>query len=295
MIIGGNRGGLVKSFPHVPGVDMVAEVIASDSPTFALGTQVLLTGYRYGELFWGGYASYARAKKEHVVPLPKNLPATQGALLGTAGLTAMLAIQTLVGSGLSPQKKMPVVVTGATGGVGSWAVRMLAALGYTVVAVTRRPEQFAKALLSSGAHEVTATQDFNLLAKKPLATARFQGAIDTLGGTPLSSIIAQLRYGGAVACCGLVEGTSLQSTLFPLLLRGVRILGIDSVMASADMRHEAWHAIASLCADVSIGKNDEDVWEHSVTLDQIPAIARDMLSGKTHGRTLVTLADSLAE
>lgn len=282
MVLGG-IGRLVRTYPHVPGIDFAGVVETSDSPDFAPGDRVVLTGWRVGEARWGGYAERARVKSEWLVKLPDGLDAYQAMALGTAGFTAMLAIIELEGAGLSPDKG-EMLVTGANGGVGGVAISLLAALGYTVEAATGRPE-LADHLKSLGAAAIIPRSELAAAPERPLLSERWAGAVDAVGGSTLACMLPQMRYHGAVAACGLAGGAEFSTTVLPFLLRGVRLLGIDSVMCPADRRRAAWARLGK-----EMPKDRLDALTQVVALDALPELAGRILKGETRGRVVVDLA-----
>ncbi len=275
------KGGLVRSFPHVPGIDFAGTVEASADPRFRPGDQVVLTGWRVGETWWGGYATRARVKGDWLVPLPKALTPREAMAIGTAGLTAMLAVIALEKAGVSPPRG-EVLVTGAAGGVGSVAVAILARLGYRVAAVTGRPEAAAY-LRELGADTIVDRAELAEASTKPLESERWAGAIDSVGGDMLMRILKQVKYDGAVASIGLAGGAPIPSfTVIPFILRGVSLLGIDSVMRPRDERRDAWSRIAT---DLPLDKLDDMVSEHGLT--DLPQLAPAVLDGKVRGRVVI--------
>ncbi len=273
-------GRLVRTYPHVPGIDLAGTVLASTSPDIAPGQRVLVTGYRMGELRWGGYAQRARVPADWIVPLPPGLDARAAMALGTAGLTAMICVTELEWAGLEPGNG-PVLVTGANGGVGSVAVSLLAALGHEVTASTGRLE-LADGLKALGAAEVIDRSELAVPPARPLLGERWAGAVDTVGGATLASILAGLRYGAAAASCGLAGGSALETTVIPFLLRGVRLLGIDSVMLPTERRREAWTRLAR---DLPISLLNPIV--RVVSLDDLPTLGEEILRGRVQGRVVV--------
>ncbi|MDF1633391.1 MDR family oxidoreductase [Mycoplana sp. MJR14] len=275
------KGGLVRSFPHVPGIDFAGTVEASADPRFRPGDQVVLTGWRVGETWWGGYATRAKVKGDWLVPLPKALTPREAMAIGTAGLTAMLAVIALEKAGVSPPRG-EVLVTGAAGGVGSVAVAILARLGYRVAAVTGRPEAAAY-LRELGADTIVDRAELAEASTKPLESERWAGAIDSVGGDMLMRILKQVQYDGAVASIGLAGGAAIPSfTVIPFILRGVSLLGIDSVMRPRDERRDAWSRIAT---DLPLDKLDDMVSEHG--LADLPQLAPAVLDGKVRGRVVI--------
>lgn len=275
------KGGLVRSFPHVPGIDFAGTVESSDDPRYRPGDRVVLTGWRVGEIWWGGYATRARVKADWLVPLPEELTTRQAMAIGTAGLTSIFAVIALERAGLSPLKG-DVLVTGAAGGVGSVAVALLARLGYSVAAVTGRPEA-AGYLRELGAGTIVDRAELAEATAKPLESERWAGAIDAVGGDMLARVLKQVKYGGAVAAVGLAAGAAVPSfTVIPFLLRGVSLLGIDSVMRSYDERVDAWNRIAS---ELPMDKLEAMVEEHR--LSDLPELADRILAGKVKGRAVI--------
>jgi len=278
----GSGGGLVRTYPHVPGIDFVGTVEASDDARYTPGDKVVLTGWRVGEAHWGGYAQKARVKADWLVPLPEGLTARAAMAVGTAGLTAMLAILALEAHGLKPGQG-PVLVTGAAGGVGSAAVAMLAKLGHEVAAVTGRPETETY-LRDLGATRIVAREEINETVKRPLDAETWAGCIDAVGGAMLARVLGQMKYGASVAAVGLAGGASLPATVIPFLLRGVNLLGIDSVMQPFANRQAAWERVAT---DMPINKLEAMIT--MATLDDLPRLGREILSGQIKGRTVIDL------
>lgn len=280
LVINGNVGRLVREFPHIPGIDFSGTVEASDSDAFRPGDKVVLTGWRVGEVHWGGLGQKARVKADWLVPLPAGLSTKQAMAVGTAGFTSMLCVDALEQHGLSPDKG-EVLVTGGAGGVGSVAIAILGKRGYTVVTSTgrRAEEDFLTAL---GAAEVIDRTDLSEAEIRPLERERWAGCVDTVAGKTLSTVLAQMKYGGSVAACGLAGGNLLETTVLPFLLRGVNILGIDSVMQPADNRARIWQRIAD---DLPLDKLD--ALTRTVPLGEVPALAKSILKGQVRGRTVV--------
>ena len=273
-------GRLVRSYPHVPGIDLAGRVTASSAAGIDVGDAVLVTGYRLGETRWGGYAERARVPAEWVVKIPEGLDSRRAMALGTAGFTAMIAVMALEEAGLAPGAG-EVLVTGANGGVGSVAVILLAALGHEVVASTGRIETQAD-LKALGASSVIDRAELAAEPERPLGGERWAGAIDAVGGTTLASILTGLKHSAAVAACGLVGGSALNTTVIPFLLRGVRLLGIDSVMYPRDRREEAWRRLAA-----ELPMDGIDAVSQTVALDALPDLAGQILKGQTRGRVVV--------
>ncbi|MDH3671874.1 MAG: oxidoreductase, partial [Gammaproteobacteria bacterium] len=230
------KGKVVRKFPMVPGIDLAGVVAESASKNFKVGDEVVLTGWGVGESHWGGFAQKARVNSAWLTRRPRGLDLEQAMAIGTAGFTAMLSVMALEDRGLKPGNG-PVVVTGAAGGVGSVALALLAKLGYYITASTGRAE-LREYLETLGANEFVDRQDLGREAK-PLEKETWAGAIDTVGGQTLATVLSQMRYGGTVAACGLAGGTALETTVFPFILRGVALLGVDSVMCEAKRRKRA--------------------------------------------------------
>ena len=282
MILNG-IGRLVRSYPHVPGIDFAGTVTSSDSPDYRPGDRVILTGWRVGELHWGGYAERARVKADWLVPLPAGLTEKQAMALGTAGLTAMLCVMELQEHGIRPESG-PVLATGANGGVGGVALALLAAAGYEVQASTRRAE-LADRLKSLGASAVIPRDELDKAPERPLLSERWAGAIDAVGGDTLASILPQMKYLGAVAACGLAGGTQLNTTVIPFLLRGIKLLGVDSVMCPSGRRVAAWSRLAA-----EMPKDALESLTHEVPLSALSAEADRILGGQIQGRLVVDVS-----
>jgi len=276
----GPGGGLVRKYPHVPGIDFAGTVEASDDARYAPGDKVVLTGWRVGEAHWGGYTQKARVNADWLVPLPGGLTTRQAMAVGTAGFTAMLAVMALEDHGLTPEKG-EVLVTGAAGGVGSVATAILTNLGYDVAGVTGRPEQedYLKGL---GAKRIVAREEINETVKRPLESETWAGCVDAVGGAMLARVLGQMKYGGSVSAVGLAGGAGLPATVIPFLLRGVNLLGIDSVMQPYDNRVRAWQRIAQ---DLPMDKLEAMI--HPVALADLPDLGRAILKGGVRGRVVV--------
>ena len=279
-LVATGAGGLVKHYPHVPGIDFAGSVLASRDPAYKPGDKVVLTGWRVGEVQWGGLAQKASVSGDWLVPLPAGLTTRQAMAVGTAGLTAMLAVMALESHGLTPGSG-EVLVTGAAGGVGSVATAILAKLGVQIVASTGRPEthEYLKGL---GATAVVDRSPFSEPAKRPLEPERWAGCIDSVGGNTLARVLAQTKYAGSVAAVGLAGGSKLDHTVIPFLLRGVNLLGIDSVMCPTSRRLEAWNRLQT---DLPVDKLE--ALTIVTRLDEVPRIAAEILAGKVRGRIVV--------
>lgn len=275
-------GGLVRSYPHVPGVDYAGTVETSSDDRYKPGDEVVLTGWRVGEAHWGGYSQRANALADWLVPLPEGLDTRHAMAVGTAGLTAMLAVMALEDHGLTPDHG-PVLVTGAAGGVGSVATAILGNLGYEVAAVTGRPET-GEYLKSLGASTIVPRDELNETTKRPLESENWAGCVDAVGGDMLARVLGQMKYGCSVAAVGLAGGATLPASVIPFLLRGVNLLGIDSVMQPYDNRVRAWQRVAT---DLPMDKLEAMI--HPATLSDLPGLGADILKGQVKGRVVVDL------
>ena len=274
----GPGGGLVRKYPHVPGIDFAGTVESSDDARYKAGDKVVLTGWRVGEAHWGGYSQKARVNADWLVPLPDGLDTRQAMAVGTAGLTAMLSVMALEDHGI---KSGPVLVCGAAGGVGSVATAILASLGHEVAAVTGRPEM-ADYLKSLGATQIVARDEINETVKRPLEGETWGGCIDAVGGAMLARVLGQMQYGASVAAVGLAGGAGLPATVIPFLLRGVNLLGIDSVLQPYDNRLRAWARIAK---DLPMDKLEAMVQPAKLT--DLPRLGGEILKGQVKGRVVV--------
>ncbi len=274
----GPGGGLVRNYPHVPGIDFAGTVEASDDDRYRSGDRVVLTGWRVGEVHWGGYAQKARVKADWLVPLPSELETRHAMAVGTAGFTAMLAVMALEAHGI---KDGPVLITGAAGGVGSVATAILANLGYEVAAVTGRKEteDYLKGL---GATRIVARDEINETVKRQLEKEIWGGCVDAVGGPMLARVLGQMQYGASVAAVGLAGGASLPASVIPFLLRGVNLLGIDSVMQPFESRKRVWERIAK---DLPMDRLEAMI--HPATLEDLPTLGRYILKGQVKGRVVV--------
>lgn len=276
----GSGGGLVRAWPHVPGIDFAGTVETSADPRYKPGDKVILTGWRVGEVRWGGYARKARVEADWLVPLPAGLTTRTAMAIGTAGLTSMLAILALEAHGLAPGQG-PVLVTGAAGGVGSVAVALLAAKGYEVAAVTGRPEAEAY-LRDLGATRIVPRDEINETVKRPLESETWSGCVDAVGGAMLARVLGQLKYGASAAAVGLAGGAGLPASVVPFLLRGVNLLGIDSVVQPFARRQQAWARIAS---DMPMEKLEAMIT--MAGLEDLPRLGKEVLAGQIKGRTVI--------
>jgi len=274
---------VIRRFPMIPGIDFAGTVESSSHPQWKPGDRVILNGWGAGETHLGGYAEKARVKGDWLVGLPARNSARGAMAIGTAGYTAMLAVMALERQGVAPRHG-PVIVTGAAGGVGSVAVTLLAKLGFAVVASTGRPAE-ADYLKSLGAREIIERKEL-AGASKPLGPERWAGGIDTVGSTTLASVLSMTRYGGAIAACGLAGGMDLPATVAPFILRGVSLIGIDSVMCPLERRREAWKRLAS---DIDAGKLAMMTIE--IDLAGVMDAGRRIVEGAVRGRIVVKIAE----
>lgn len=272
-------GKIVHQFPMVPGIDLAGTVAESASPDYKAGDAVVLTGWSVGERYWGGYAQQMRLQSKWLVPLAEGLTAKQAMTIGTAGLTSMLCVMRLQESGLKPEHG-PVLVTGATGGVGSLAVALLAKNGFEVVAVSGKADS-TDYLKKLGASEVLPRSEFEEKAR-PLDKSRWAGAVDTVGGDILAKVLSEMNYDGRVATVGLASSFALNTTVMPFILRGVDLLGVDSVMIPFERRVQAWKRLAE-----ELPQEIMDQVSEEVSLEQLPERAQNMIEGKVKGRVLV--------
>ncbi len=275
---------VVRRWPMIPGIDFAGTVISSSHRDFKEGDGVILNGWGVGEVHYGAYAGHARVNGDWLVPLPKNISSHQAMAIGTAGYTAMLCIMALERHGITPDRG-PVLVTGASGGVGSVAISILSKLGYHVIASTGRASE-GEYLIDLGASEII---DRNELSEKgrPMGKERWAGAVDAVGSHTLANVLAQTIYGGAVAACGLAQGFDLPATVMPFILRGVSLLGIDSVNAPKEIRLEAWSRLAS-----DLDMNKLASLSTTIGFDDIIGAAGDIVEGKIRGRVVVDMKTS---
>lgn len=276
-------GGLVKTWPHVGGIDFAGTVETSGNAAFKAGDKVVLNGYRVGELHWGGYATKARVKGDWLVKLPASLSTRRAMAIGTAGYTSMLCVMALEKHGIDPAKG-EILVTGAAGGVGSVAVAILAKLGYAVVAATGRPQE-GEYLKSLGATTIMDRKELTEAPDRPLLGERFAGVVDTVSGVMFARALAQVKYGGAAAVCGLAGGPSFPGSILPFILRGVSVYGINSVMLPKAPREEAWRRLGS---DLPLDKLDSTVSEAG--LGDLMGLAPKILKGEVRGRVVVDVS-----
>ncbi|MXQ12958.1 MDR family oxidoreductase [Microvirga makkahensis] len=272
---------VVRRFPMIPGVDLVGTVEASSHPEFKGGDAVILNGWGLGETHLGAYAQKVRVKGDWLIPLPEGLTPQQSMAIGTAGYTAMLCLMALEKHGLTPERG-PAIVTGAAGGVGSVAVALLAQAGWHVIAATGRPQEAAY-LKSLGAAEILERSDL-AGPVRPLGKERWAAGIDTIGSVPLANVISMTRYGGAVAACGLAAGMDLPASVAPFILRGVSLLGVDSVMAPRPLRIEAWNRLAQ---ELDLAKLAS--MTSIIPLEEVMEAGSRIVAGQVKGRVVVEI------
>lgn len=276
------KPGAIRQYPMVPGIDFAGAVEESASPEFKSGDQVVITGCGTGETFWGGYAELARLDAKYIVPLPRGMTLVQAMGIGTAGFTAMQSVIELERHGLKPGGR-EVLVTGAAGGVGSTAVAILSKLGYRVAASTGRPEQH-EYLRLLGAASIVDRAELAAPSKRPLESERWAAAIDSVGGGTLAAILRTLETRGSVAACGLAGGAELHTTVFPFILRGVKLLGIDSPKVDKAGRLEIW---SRLSTDLPLDKLDAMIDVRP--LEQVFASGEEILAGRIRGRVVISV------
>jgi len=272
--------GVVQKFPHVPGIDCAGTVVESKSPQYRPGDEVIVTGYDLGAGRWGGYSKFVRVPAEWIVPLPTGITLRETMIYGTAGFTAAQCVTAIVERGIQPERG-PVVVTGSTGGVGSLAVAILAKLGYEVTAVTGK-QGVSSLLHHLGAAKIVGRAEVADDSDRPLLAARWAAAVDTVGGRPLATVLRSLQHRGCVAACGLVAGTELPLTVYPFILRGATLVGIDSAKCPRPQRLEMWQKLAGPWRVDQL----EELAE-VVTLDGLQDRVKEILAGEVVGRTLV--------
>ncbi len=276
----GSGGGLVRNYPHIPGVDFCGTVVESRDKRYKKGDEVLVSGWRVGEIYWGGYSQMARINADFLVPMPKGITLHQAMAIGTAGLTAMYGLIALERGGVTPDSG-PILVTGASGGVGSVAVALLSKLGYEVAAVSGRAE-LEGYLKDLGANEVIAREEINETVKRPLESERWAGAIDNVGGPMLARVLGQMKYNGVAVSIGLAGGSSLPATVIPFLLRGVSLIGIDSVMRPYQDRVEAWTRLAQIFPFEKL-----EAMVETRPLADVPELGAQILKGQVRGRIVI--------
>lgn len=278
-----SNGNIVNTYPFIPGIDLAGVVVSSSDARFNEGDEIIATSYEIGVSHFGGYSEYARLPAEWIVPLPKGLSLKDAMIIGTAGFTAALSIQRLEENNSFPEKGK-VLVTGATGGVGSFAVSILSTLGYEVEASTGK-ESEQKYLEKLGATSIVSRKEVFDGKVSPLGKQKWAAAVDPVGGEPLASLLSQIKYGGSVAASGLTAGAKLPTTVFPFILRGVNLLGIDSVNCPMTTRLKVWDRLATDFKP----ENLNVFMQREITLQKLPDILPTLLKGQARGRTIVKL------
>ena len=277
------NGNIVNTYPFVPGIDLAGVVVSSEDARFRVGDEVIATSYEIGVTHFGGYSEYARIPAQWIVPVPKGLTLKEAMIIGTAGFTAALSVWHLQENNSSPEKGK-VLVTGATGGVGSFAVSILSTLGFNVEASTGKESEQAY-LKKIGANTIVSREEVYDGKIRALGKQKWAAAVDPVGGEPLASLLSQIQYGGSVAVSGLTGGTKLPTTVFPFILRGVNLLGIDSVNCPMETRLKIWNRLATDFKP----KKLEELIQQEVTLEQLPDVLPTLLKGQARGRILVKL------
>ncbi|GAC1407603.1 MAG: acryloyl-CoA reductase [Ktedonobacteraceae bacterium] len=275
------EGKIVRSYPFVPGIDLSGTVVESSDARFKAGDEIITTSYDLGVAHYGGFSEYARVKAEWVVPLPKGLTLQEAMAFGTAGFTAALSVHQLQLNGLKSANG-PVLVTGATGGVGSIGISILKKLGYTIAASTGKVEEH-NYLKSLGVSEILGRDETSAESNRPLEKERWAGSIDAVGGSTLAYLLRTTKTGGSVASCGNTGGINLTTTVFPFILRGVNLLGIDSATCPMELRRQLWEQLATEYKPAGL----LDSISNEVSLDDLPQTLKTILKGGTRGRTIV--------
>lgn len=278
----GNKG-VTKKYPHTPGIDAAGIVVESENDKFSVGDKVIVTGYDFGMNTNGGFSEYIRVPSEWIVKLPKQLSLRESMIYGTAGFTAALSVKKLLDYGIK-QNNGPILVTGATGGVGSIAVSILSKLQYTVIGLTGKPE-YKDMLLKAGAKDIVLREEFNNASEKILLSTKWNAVIDTVGGNILENALKTTNYNGCVTCCGNVASYKLSTTVYPFILRGISLLGIDSVQCPMDIREKVWDKLST---DWKINNLNDNVEE--ISLEEVDVNIKKILKGKLKGRTIINLA-----
>jgi len=278
-------GNIVNTYPIIPGIDLAGVVVSSEDAQFQEGDEVIATSYEIGVSHFGGYSEYARIPAKWIVPLPEGLTLKDAMTIGTAGFTAALSVQRLEENGVSPESGK-VLVTGATGGVGSFAVSILSTLGYQVEASTGKASEQAY-LEKLGASSIVSREEVYDGKVRALAKQKWVAAVDPVGGEPLASLLSQIQYGGSVATSGLTAGTKLPATVFPFILRGINLLGIDSVYCPMDTRLKVWNRLAT---DFKL-ENLDGLIQQEITLQQLPDVLPTLLKGQARGRIIVNILE----
>ncbi len=279
------EGRIVRNYPFVPGIDLAGVIAESSDPQFKPGDEVLATSYDIGVSHFGGYSEYARVKAAWVVPLPQGLTLKEAMALGTAGFTAALSVYQLARMGLAPNNG-PVLVTGATGGVGSIAIAILKKLGYTIAASTGKTTDHAY-LKELGASDILSREEVSAESNRPLEKERWAGSVDAVGGSTLAYLLRTTKIGGSIASCGNTGGANFSTTVFPFILRGVSLLGIDSVQCPMELRRELWHRLGSSYKPAGL----LDHIAHEKPFEEVPQALATILKGGVRGRTIIKISE----
>ncbi len=274
-------GKVVRNYPHVPGIDLSGTVVESSDTRFKAGDEIIATSYEIGVSHFGGFSEYARLKADWIVPRPQGLTLKEAMALGTAGFTAALSVHQLQKNGLTPANG-PVLITGASGGVGSIAIGIFKKLGYTIAASTGKVEEH-NYLKSLGVSDILGRDETSAESTRPMEKERWAGSIDAVGGSTLAYLLRSTKYGGSVAACGNTGGANVTTTVFPFILRGVDLLGIDSVNCPMELRRELWQQLASEYKPASL----LDSIGKETALEELPHILAAILQGSIRGRTIV--------
>ena len=278
------HGGVVKSWPHIPGIDLAGTVLDSDSPDFSPGDRVVMTSLKASEAAWGGYSQYARLEADWLTKLPDEISSHQAMAIGTAGFSAMMALAALEEQGLSPDNEGEVLVTGAAGGVGNIAVALFASAGYRVAASTGRPE-IGQFLLDLGASSIVSREELQTLPKGPLGSARWAGAVDNVGGVILANLLAGLHSRATCACVGLAASAKFEATVIPFLLRGVKMVGIDSGSYPVSKRFDLWKRLSR-----QLPLEKLEAISSAAGLSELPDLSDKILAGKISGRVVIDVS-----
>lgn len=276
------NGGVIRKYPMIPGIDLSGTIVESNDPAFSIGQEVLVTGYDMGMSHTGGLSEYTRIPSSWVIPLPKNLSLKEAMIYGTAGLTAGLSIDALEEEGMSLNKEQTVLVTGATGGVGNLALQILSKMGYKNLIALVRKEYQIEVAQKLGANDVILLENFEF-GKKPLNKQKFDYILDTVGGELLSNLIPFVTYGGSISMCGNAAGIKLDTTVLPFILRGINLLGIDSVNISREKRVQVWNKLASEW------KITDTTLVNEIGLEDVPETIVNIKNGTHLGRTIVKI------
>ena len=277
------KGGVIRNYPMIPGIDVSGTVVSSDTESFHVGQEVLVTGFEMGMTHTGGFSEYVQVPQEWVVPLPSGLSLRDAMVIGTAGFTAALSIDALESNGMATSEQPEILVTGASGGVGSVAIRLLSQSGYKNISALSRKKKEERLLLSLGAKEVVYPEDVIPEKSKPLGQQRFHYVLDTVGGNVASALIPQIYYGGSISMCGNAGGIKMETTVLPFILRGVNILGIDSVNYPIEKRHNIWERFANEWHITN------SLFTHEIGLDELDVTFSAIEQGTHVGRTIVKI------